>query len=162
MRWWQISNSPPHRRSRTQPQRRRSGPPIGPENKTKQKKETQSGSEVSVSCPRLFACHLLDMIITTEQGRRRLSWAHLYQQAGIKLSNYPPRPPGWALDYPRWAGPICQPGFQPNSAGWCMKAHPNDSPLSIPGLCNCSGKLVHFMWHRSKSIARRSWRGLTE
>lgn len=65
---------------------------IGPENKTKQEKETRPGSEVSISYPRLFACHLLDMIITAKQGIGGLSRPHLYQQAGIKLSNYPPRP----------------------------------------------------------------------
>lgn len=69
--------------------------PIGPGNKTKQKKETQPGSKVSISCPTLFPCHLLDMIITTKQGRRGLSRPHLYQQAGIKLSNYPQRPSAW-------------------------------------------------------------------
>lgn len=114
-----------------------SSAPIGPENKTKQKKETWPGSVVSISCPCLFAYHLLDMIITTEQGRRGLSWPHLYQQAGIKLSNYPPRPLAWPPDSPCRARPICQPGLQPNSAGWYVKAHPNDSSLSIPGLCNC-------------------------
>lgn len=92
MRWWQISNTPPHQQSWTQPQWRERGSDwTGKKNKTK--KETRPGSKVSISCPRLFACHLLDMIITTEQGRRGLSRPHLYQQAGIKLSNYPPRPP---------------------------------------------------------------------
>lgn len=67
--------------------------------KTKQnKKEAQPGNKVSISHTPPFACHLLDMIITTERGRRRLSRPHLYQQAGIKLSNYPPRPPGLAPD----------------------------------------------------------------
>lgn len=30
-----------------------------------------------------------------EARRRGLRWPHLYQQAGIKLSNYPPRPSAW-------------------------------------------------------------------
>lgn len=100
MRWWQISNTPLHQQSWTQPQWKESAAPIGLGNKTKQKKETRPGSEVSISCPRLFACHLLDMIITTEQGCRGLSRPHLHQQAGIKLSNYPPRPPAWAPSSP--------------------------------------------------------------
>lgn len=94
MGWWQISNTPLYQQSQTKPQWRRVQLRLGRKTKqNKKKKETWPGSEVSISCPCLFACHLLDMIITTKQGRRGLSWPHLYQQAGIKLSNYPPRSP---------------------------------------------------------------------
>lgn len=96
MRWWQISNPPPYQQPRMQTTMgERTQLRLDWKTKQNKKKETRPGSGVSISCPRLFPCHLLDMIITTEQGCRGLSRPHLYQQAGIKLSNYPPRPLAW-------------------------------------------------------------------
>lgn len=97
--WWDGDKYPTLPRINN-PERNHNGEERGSDwtrKQNKTKKETRPGSKVSISCPRLFACHLLDMIITTEQGRRGLSRPHLYQQAGIKLSNYPPRPLAWPL-----------------------------------------------------------------
>lgn len=68
------------------------------QNKTKQKNLRQEAAGYPF---RLFARHLLHMIIITEWSTGGLSWPHLYQQAGIKLSNYPPRPLApWPPDLP--------------------------------------------------------------
>lgn len=92
MRWWQISRPPPYQQPWTQPQW--SATRLRLDRETKHNKKRSRGQEAGYRLPdpRLFACHLLDMIITTERGCRGLSRPHLYQQAGIKLSNYPPRP----------------------------------------------------------------------
>lgn len=65
--------------------------PIGPENKTKQKRRHSQEARYpfhapSVCLPPVRHDHY------HEARHRGLSRPHLYQQAGIKLSNYPPRP----------------------------------------------------------------------
>lgn len=88
MRWWQISNTPLYQQPWMQPRRR--GAQLWLDQETKQNKKRDAARKRGIHF--VFACHLLDMIITAKQGRRGLSQPHLYQQAGIKLSNYPPRP----------------------------------------------------------------------
>lgn len=68
MRWWQISNTLPHQQAQNATTVEEDAAPIGPENKTKQKRRRSQEAGYPFHAPRLFACHLLHMIITTERG----------------------------------------------------------------------------------------------
>lgn len=68
MRWWQISNTLPHQQPQNATTVEEDAAPIGPENKTKQKRRRSQEAGYPFHAPRLFACHLLHMIITTQRG----------------------------------------------------------------------------------------------
>lgn len=111
MRWWQISNTPPHQQSRTQPQWRRTQ--LRLERKTKQNKKGDAARKRGIHFMPPSAC--LPPVRHDhyhEAKHRGLSRPHLYQQAGIKLSNYPPRPLAWPPTLVPFASLACSQTLQ--------------------------------------------------
>lgn len=94
MRWWQIFNTPGINNTKCNHSRaERPSDWTGKQNKTKKgdsaRKQSIHFMPLSVCLPPVRHDHY------HEARHRGLSRPHLYQQAGIKLSNYPPRPLTW-------------------------------------------------------------------